>query len=932
MTILGSSAILSLGISYSATGGTGPTGPVGPTGATGPGLTGNTGANIIGITLENRYIITTFSNGQTYGTGNQFYGETGPAVYQIAVSNIGTGISLGYGVSGPNILLRPIKFVNNTNSILTIVENPDKVEINLQNVYSGLTVAASSSTERNFIKFNSSGAVERIPNTFGVTYDNTSGSEVRSVSFVNANIFEKVRGGGWTGTTASIFCDFSNTGVTCTINPFAQEYDELSFGAKPKVFITDFYGNTGSIVINDFTDDGNVYGFDLFVRNAKNPQNLQNRFSSNIKWPGMTPPCFSVDGSTCDIKISFFGLQGNWYATAIPLSSNCLTRLFETGCSTTKIVAKSFTSSLFGACCKSDGTCEETIAANCSGFFHGVGTTCGNTFSSICDIPGVCCRKIIVDGVEYIETISDQLTCSDCLGLTGETTKFAGNYTTTTTTNCSDVFNRIGACCDGKGNCSVISYEECLARKGFYQGDSSSCFNLYGFNVCSSGTGPCCVDGNCNESNYLSCFDLNGFYLGSGQTCGSFTCPTEISCLGYINGIPITPGTSYGGGIVVGVFNPGVSKILGAKELFSPSGFTLINKGLTFTSELYTSFLDNTAYGITKDCSNINESYLIIVYPYDLAVDSLGNIRNPETEVYKDKTFIWGSTASSWGPLLDNGGNYFDVSIPEKDYRLTHLNFSEGYWSTGFTGATQAEQGNVFSNTFPTCQQSVIYGNGGIQRIFSKSPNNLHGVWYSSWGIYNTIRAISAVNAHVRKVNDSLGYYSWTEFAGFTGINAFIAARKISDGITSSTQGITGNVSYMTDWYLPSHDEFGFIAANTVSDFGFNINQVLIGNAQALNGIYWTSTGTFDYNKNEGIYTGVKPTPGSVAIAMEIDINGNIENYKTIKSNRTTKHKVRPIRAIRCDQLVSPAKLLTVPPVYSERNKNINQTIIFEQL
>lgn len=932
MSIIGSSSILKLGISYSLTGGTGPTGPTGATGATGFGLTGNTGANIVGITLVDRYIVTTFSDGSTYGTPTKIYGKTGPAQYVVDVKNLGTGISLAYGVSGSDILLRPIKFINNSNSTVSINQNANVIEITLNNISSGLTVASSSSTDRNFIKFNSSGAVVRIPNTFGVTYDNTTRSDVQSVKFVNANVFEKVRGIGYTGNTAAVYCQHSITGITCTFNPFAEEYNKIMFGSKTKAYVADFEGNTGTIVVNDYTDDGNVYGFDIILSNTKNPTNLDNRFSSNIKWANNRPPCLSYDGITCDMRVSLFGLQGKWYATAAPISK-CLTTLFDPNCSAVAPNKSSFKSSILGACCKSDGSCVQTISSDCSGFFHGAGTTCGATYDSICNKPGVCCRKTVINGVEYISSISDQLTCSDCLGITGAETAFAGNYTTLETTNCSKVFYKTGACCDGKGNCEITSYDECVTTGRFYQGDSTECFNSYGFGVCSSGTGPCCINGTCSDSSYTNCFASNGFYLGSGQTCGTFDCPTKTSCLGFIDNVSLTPGSLYGGGVVVGTYIPGKSLILGCKDLFGVGSPDTLKTGYTFNSELFTSFLDHTAYGITKNCNNNNESYIIIVYPHDIVLDSSGNVKNPETQIYTQDSFIWGNTgSSSWGPLLNSGGGYYDVSIVNKDYRITHLKYAEGYWSTGMTGITQGEEQLLYMNTFPTCAQSTLFGESGSSRVFAKSPYGLHGVWHQSWGLYNTIRAISSINAYTQQVNDPNQNYTWSNFAGFTGNNAFMCVRKISDGITSTSQGITSNNSAVSGWYLPSHDEMAFIAANTLNSYGFNLNQALITNGQPLNGTYWTSTGTFDYKKNEGIYTGSRPTPGSVAVAMTIDINGNIQNYSTVKASRKQKYKVRPIRMIRCDQLTPISQLWNIPSLVIDRNKNINQTITFEQL
>jgi hypothetical protein len=183
-----------------------------------------------------------------------------------------------------------------------------------------------------------------------------------------------------------------------------------------------------------------VYGFDLILSGALNPDILTNRFSSNIKWSLNRTPCFTFDGVTCDMKISFFGLGGTtaWYASAIPTSSQCTTKqLFDSNCiSPENFLPPSGSLSLgsTGACCGVDGTCREMYADNCVGFFHGVGTTCGATYDSICDKVGACC----VFEVDY--RCYDYLTCTECLalGISGSvTTQFAGKYTTCNDIDCT---------------------------------------------------------------------------------------------------------------------------------------------------------------------------------------------------------------------------------------------------------------------------------------------------------------------------------------------------------------------------------------------------------------------------------------------------------------------------------------------------------------
>lgn len=933
MTNIGSSTVNLLGVTAIGTGPTGPTGGIGITGATGPGLTGSTGPSIVGITLVDRYIYTTFSNGATYATPSKAYGTTGGITYVVSYDNLGTGLSLAYDIQGSVLSVRPIRFVNNTDVPLNITDTTTNVTVDFTTTApSGITITALDDKSY-LLKFKNKKAVR--VNAQGTT---AASGTVTGLAFSNANLFERVRGMGWTGSTGAVDCSYSSSGITCTIDPFIEEYDALMYGAKSRVFIGDFNGNTGSIILKDCPTDGNAYGVEVYIQNCKNPNDLTKRFttsgSSTISWPGNMIPCFSVNGATCSMRVSFFGIEGNWYATAKSTSSTCdgVTMFYETCTPTVKFVG-SLTNdvTILGACCKADGTCSVTTAELCDGFYHGYGTTCGNTYDSICNKPGACCFNINYTNAVDPEAQSikqsqwrfcNSLTCTDCLNFGNANsmyiTKFAGNGTKCDQINCDDLQAKKGACCDGKGNCLEITRDECIAKSSFYQGDGTVC-TVFGSSICSTGTGPCCVNGNCSEDSASSCFSNNGFYLGLGKLCSQFTCPETVSCLGYVDGVAIYPGQKYGGGIVVGIFDPGTTEILGAKNLFSPIGELDLAGTTIYTPEVYTSFLDHTAYGITKSSCELNsESYIIIVYPEDVIEGSSVNNKFP-----------WGGTGSAWGPILDNGYNYNDFklydtinnSTDQINYATTHLIFNEGYW--GISGAT-AINDDLISKTFQSCTTSKQYGTNGKQRIFSKSPYSMHGLWHRSWGLYNTVRAINSYNAY--KSNSSLsGIYNATDFTPTTKTNAFIATRTISDGITSDTQGITANTGKLSNWYLPSHDELAFIAASTKS-VAYNINtHLLMNDGDPLNGIYWTSTGTFDYSKSEGIYSGSKPAPGSVAIAMQIDINSS--DYKVFKSSRQEEYKVRPIRYVRCDSKVPANRYLwLIPSVYSTATQTtVNQ-------
>lgn len=952
MRIIGSSSVTKLSGSFSVTGPTGPTGPKGPTGSTGSGNTGNTGPNVIGVSLVNGSLITSFSNGSTFGTTTKITGNTGNSEYYVGFKNLGTGLSLIAGVSigirtlisAPQafmsyVNIRPIRIINNSNSLFIQEQinapslinylgssgQPTLSYVGLNLIYlSGLTTSTNTG-DVNFVKFTENKVLEKISNTIGVTVNNNSIPALSGVIFNNANLFERVRGGGYTGTTLAVNCEASADGITCTVNPFVAEYNDIMFGSSGKVFVLDYSKNKAKVVIPNPPVDNKAYSFDLIIKQATNPTNLNERFSNNIKWAKNVPPCFSVDGTICDLKITFYGINGIWYASVTPLTSSCGDNLYKTNCSTSNVrrpgtdinsgiidlfsidVVPLFATSnigITGACCKADGTCEATTESACVGFFHGAGTTCGETYDFICNKPGVCCRQSIINGIKVTGVLSQELTCTECLSLTGQNVKFAGNYTTSEQINCESLFNEIGACCDGRGGCQSISRIECENGGGIFQGNSISCFDAFGSSICSSGTGPCCEAGVCSEKTYSECFTNNGYYLGRSKLCKDYSCERNNTCSGFIDGVPVYPGSNYAGGIVVGSFVPGKSKIFGAKNLFTIEGFTL-SHGVTHTPEMYTSSIDFYAYGMDETCNELNHSYILVVYPYDVAIDTAGKLKNTDTQQYSENTFVWGMTGSSWGPILNEAGEYNDIRILDYDYDQSYLKYTEGYWSLGFTGATQANNSNVLYNTFTSCNKTELYGGFGIGKQFAKSPYNLHGFWYRSWGLYNTIRAIGAINANNSSSFIGNGGYTAGDFSALIKENAFSSVRLLSDGITSSIQGITANNSSLSGWYLPSHDEMAFIAANTINTFGYNLNKVLLLQGQPLNGTYWTSTGTFDYSKYEGIYeNSIKPTAGSVAIAMNIDVDGNPNAYKVYKANRQTKYKVRPIRMIRCDNKI----------------------------
>jgi len=173
-------------------------------------------------------------------------------------------------------------------------------------------------------------------------------------------------------------------------------------------------------------------------------------------------------------------------------------------------------------------------------------------------------------------------------------------------------------------------------------------------------------------------------------------------------------------------------------------------------------------------------------------------------------------------------------------------------------------------------------------------------------------------------------------------ISAFRAARLLDDRITSPNGGTGGDNTRLSDWFIPSHDELSFIASKCILNDEFNLNTSLFReNFIPITGWHWTSTGAFDESKGftlgvgEGIINpnsqGTTADPGTLAWAINFNINGDESEFLVAKKNRThNKYKVRPIRLLRCDGQYATGgsenkKIWNIPRVLRDADKQINQ-------
>jgi hypothetical protein len=488
----------------------------------------------------------------------------------------------------------------------------------------------------------------------------------------------------------------------------------------------------------------------------------------------------------------------------------------------------------------------------------------------------------------------DDLSCSECIGLNniaGIRARYAGPDLNCTQVDCTlDVF--VGACCDGLGNCTVTTPANCASYGGFYHGNFSKCIDENSNSICAGATGACCVDGTCSELTFENCLNSNGIFAGYNKNCSNVVCEEQNICSSK-SSRRLLPGYEYGGGIVVGKFIPGESEILGCSKLFSYDNYEF-TKTTSFKPALYTAETEPEAGSTDESCYTENDGYLVIVYPYDLTSDQYNEIKNPFTQSFTKNQYHWGLKGYyAWGPLT-NLGVYSDIENNGSNYYDRVVAYGEGFWSRGVTGITQGENSDLINNTFTNCSRTIPYGVDAESKLFSKSHYGLHGNWFRSYGLYNTIRAVSSLKATALGIT---GYMPQT-------YDLFYMVQKLDSGITSASQGITANPVGLSDWFVPSHDELAFIAAKTLNTSAFNINSSLLEKGyQPIYGKYWTSTGTFDYSSTQGVYAGItSPAPGYLAMSIEIPENGEIDYYNVYKSDRQQQNKVRPIRIIRCDE------------------------------
>lgn len=156
-----------------------------------------------------------------------------------------------------------------------------------------------------------------------------------------------------------------------------------------------------------------------------------------------------------------------------------------------------------GACCLTDGTCEQLTQTDCdalSGTYQGDATNCNDVS---CPAPeGACCFESTGDCLDWPRDLCDA---------TGGVYKGEG-------IKCQDIvcFAK-GACCLPDGSClDDQSPEDCATAGGDFQGDAVACADV----SCPQPTGSCCYANQfCADLTSDECAKSGGSWSGMGTTC-----------------------------------------------------------------------------------------------------------------------------------------------------------------------------------------------------------------------------------------------------------------------------------------------------------------------------------------------------------------------------------------------------------------------------
>jgi hypothetical protein len=908
------------------TGPTGPagiTGPEGPVGPVRPGPTGDTGPSLVNIVKNSQnFFEHYFDNGQIVNSPSKIVGPNGPSYLNIQGVSLDTFNVLtadldnySYKKLTETFTIDAVGFRNittNSSPYITITSEDDEtIEINYNLIglsFLGISGGSDGQLLKNTIGNFQSGETGTNYNEQLRTIDARTSNIVQR--FLKVNFLQAASGAvRYWNIDPSLGNSFYLSPVdlsTGTIYFLVLKKPDNVNSSKSITVIVPSAGMTPTKQIQYVTVNELGEITDWSLRNV-----------SPISWSLNQAPCIPKTGFTI---LNFTSIGGVWYGNVIGHAqtsvssvatsfdnSNSTDRSNIYHCNPTSIYQQGSSDEpalLFGTntgitaglCCDSTCTPSENLNIFCNGYFIPGVTSGGSTF---CDALGACCLKssngkvLPCQKLKYCECAS----IAENTNLEFSWNKFKNAKESCLDFDCANAFEDIGACCDGSGNCSEITYTDCVARHGFFQGYGIKCVTSKNIQICYGGTGGCCDSGITCENNVYgpNCISSKKTFLGDGTNCIDYDCQIKsIPCYDIIPNEILKFGDLYSNAMVCGIFNPNKAECFGNTIFGSNQSLTfddLVESEAEVNCMDYASVYDYVGYGFTGQnaCDNNSDSYIILLSLHPVTVDENNNIVSYSGNSKNYTDFTWSHGGNYWGPLL----NPFSGVISEmSDDKLV---YKEGYI---YDYTNENTKINLTINSFIDC--GFVRKSDNPQSWLQSNPNSsFNGKWFRNYGLINSIRMVNAEYAY---------------YLGLTGENFTTSTYTPTQSSSQMTAGraislfnknYEENNDFISDWYLPSYDELAYLAKNCLMDAENNINSKLLQNGGTpLDGWHWSSTGTFNSQENEYILNHPSGlTHGTMAWAIQFDSDGNSEKFKTKKANRTeNKYKVRPIKLIRCDK------------------------------
>lgn len=935
--IYGSSPITKTNVSFSygftgPTGNTGPDGPTGSTGASVTGPTGSTGGNLLSIVQNTdgtlRFV---FSNGAVVSSSTPIVGPTGNFYLS------GTGYSLSainllssnqqlasytdiYGVVHQVDIVNFKNIKTNSSPFVSITEQDDTIIINYDLV--GLAFIDAQGSVGTLLK-NAIGDIQ-VGET-GTYHDSSTKSNDLQLTNVNNRLIVK-NSYQPSGSNTKIWYLDSEEGNVFFLNGASASDGSWVILKSPRD------GNITTAITVITSPGMNVNKPVKFYYSSSDystspPPNLKN--ISSVIWPYGDIPCFS---SKHDV-FNFISIGGVWYGSLIRRNVNLnINDIYfdiapsfpglgydviypneSVGVEYTEIITISSLTScrqlgynflntntnygvITGACCGLDCGCTESFNTECQGYFI-PGVTCYSGFT-LCNTYGSCCLQTGEGQILPCQTLSycDCATIASNSNMSFVWNEFKGLKQSCDDFDCSISFEGFGACCDGFGNCTTTRAENC---NGFFQGIGTKCITSNNKQVCSDGYGACCDSGiTCNDGiTGATCLSENKTYFGDATECNYSSCvPKDIPCSTVVVGQTLRVGDLYSDGIVAGFFNPNSSICFG-NPIFGASASNssyeiLTSSGGETSCGLYKTKYDYVGYGFTGTdglCDENGDSYIILLSLHPITLDSSKNVVDFGNTAGSKFDYVWSHGGNYWGPIFDP-----HTGIDE-EFTPSSLSYKEGYIYDYNDTNTQL---NLPFTSFAGCGVSRIIDNPKDWQ--AKNPNiSFNGKWFRNYGFMNSVRMLNAEYAYYYgKTGD---YYTQSTYQIVQNATEITASRALA----LYNKQLPETNAFVSDWYIPSHDELAFIAKSSLSsNIEENINIKLLQNGGTpLDGWHWSSTGTFTEGTDEYILNHPDGlTFGTSAWAINFDANGNQSSYMVKKAHRTdNKYKVRPIKMIRCD-------------------------------